>query len=74
MTLDELNARKKKLQAVVFGLGIVMLLASAVLIYVAFTVKGMSSLAVVAMCCAISFLPALISIAQINAEIKSRNA
>lgn len=74
MTLDELYERKKKLQGVFIGLGIVLVVAEVILLYVAFTVEKMQSLGVVAICSAMAFIPAVVSIVQINSEIKSRNA
>jgi hypothetical protein len=74
LTLEELYQQKKKLQGVFLGLAIVLFVAEIILLYVAFTVEGMGSLAAVALCTAMAFIPAAISISQINSEIKSRNA
>lgn len=72
MTLDQLIAYKKKMKGVLIGLGIVMLVAEAVLLYVIFTTDRMGSLTMVALSTILCFMPAVISYSQIDKEIKSR--
>lgn len=72
MSMDQLILYKKKMKGVLVGLGIVMLIAEAALLYVIFTTDGMGSLAIVALSTFICFMPAVISYSQIDKEIKSR--
>lgn len=74
MTIDQLVAYKNKMKGVLIGLGIVMLIAEAALLYVIFTTDGMGSLAIVALSTFICFMPAVISYSQIDKEIKSRES
>lgn len=60
------------MKGVLIGLGLVMLVAEAVLLYVIFTNDRMGSLAIIALSTAICFMPAAISYSQIDKEIKSR--
>lgn len=72
LSLEELLRQKKMCNGVVFGIGIVMLLASAVLAYTAIKSKNYLLIAVVP-CSMLSLLPSIIRLGQLNAEIKSRN-
>lgn len=74
MTLDQLIAYKNKMKGVLIGLGIVMLIAEAALLYVIFTTDRMGSLAIVALSTFICFMPAVISYSQIDKEIKLRES
>jgi ABC-type bacteriocin/lantibiotic exporter with double-glycine peptidase domain len=71
LSLEELNNKKKTVTGAVIGLGIVMLVACTLLIYLSITAKK-TSLIAVAICCPIMFLPILINLQQINKEIKAR--
>lgn len=71
LSLEELQKKKKTLQGAAIGLGIVMLVACITLVYLAITSKKTSLLAVV-IGCSITFLPCLISLGQINSELKTR--
>ncbi|WP_316800774.1 hypothetical protein [Pedobacter frigidisoli] len=71
-TLDELKERKKTITGIVLGLGIVMLISSVTLIYLAVKTHNVS-LTGIAVACPLTFLPTLISLTQINNEIKKRS-
>jgi hypothetical protein len=72
LTLEELIKKKKETKAAAIGLGIVQFIASALLISIA--IKGSNYAFIgVAFGCLLFFLPILISIKQIDQEIKSRN-
>jgi O-antigen/teichoic acid export membrane protein len=71
LSLEELHAKKKTLKGATIGLGIVMLIACATLIYLGIKNKNYS-LITVAICCSITLLPSISSISQINTEIKKR--
>ena len=71
MTLDELLSQKKKLKAAAIGLGIVMLFASGILIFLAISHKNYA-LITVSIATLIGFLPMCMSLTQLNAAIKSR--
>lgn len=72
MTTEQLYAHKNKMKGVLIGLGIVMLVAEAILLYVLFTTEDSGYLAILAFSTAICFMPAAISYSQIDKEIKSR--
>jgi hypothetical protein len=72
MTLEQLHEHKNKMKGVLVGLGIVMLVAESVLLYVLFTTKGSGHLAIIALSTFICFIPAIINYSQIDKEIKSR--
>lgn len=72
-TLEELHMQQKKLKSVIIGLGIVMLLACIILIYLAFK-NDNYALIVVAVGSSITLLPSFIALKQIDTEIKSRNS
>jgi len=71
LTLDELIIRKKKMLGVTIGLGIVMLLAAIFIVYVALKSKN-AGLMAVPIGSALTLLPTIINLSQINTEIKSR--
>ncbi|RYY54485.1 MAG: hypothetical protein EOO09_14165 [Chitinophagaceae bacterium] len=68
---QQLLIQRKKLTAALTGLGIFMVLACAFLLYYAITAKQPAMLAVV-FGCTMSFVPLLISLGQLNKEIKTR--
>jgi hypothetical protein len=72
LTLEELQARKNKTKSAIIGLGIVMTIAVATLIYLAIRNKNYALIAV-GMGSIISLLPSVIVLKQIEDEIKSRN-
>lgn len=72
LSLEEIQLKKKKLQGIVIGLGSVMLIACATLIYLAISNKNYG-LIMVSFACLISMMPSLIVISQYNKEIKSRS-
>ena len=71
LTLEELQEKRRKAKAVAIGMGIVMLLAITYLIYTAVTTKNYAFIAIAAGC-SVTFLPVIISLNQMNTEIKSR--
>jgi hypothetical protein len=73
LTLEELYARKQKLKGAIIGLGLVMGLALAILIYLA-TKKGNYGLLAVGLTLFITLTPSVIALNKINEEIKSRRA
>ncbi len=56
------------------GLGVVILAASGILFYLVFTAKTPKVLAALPISCLLALLPAMISLSQINTEIKNRNS
>jgi hypothetical protein len=73
LTLAELQKKKKTIKSAIIGLGIVILMAVATLIY--FTIKNQNyAFLGVAFGSLISLLPSVIFLSQIEAEIKSRNS
>lgn len=72
LTLEELQSRKNKTKSAIIGLGIVMFVAVATLIYLAISNKNYALIAV-GMGSLISLLPSVIVLNQIETEIKSRN-
>lgn len=73
LSIEQLESKKKTVQSLAIGLGIVMLIACFVLFYVAIISKNFALIAV-AIGSLMSLMPVLISIGQINAEIKSRKS
>ncbi|MEA5461041.1 hypothetical protein VB796_18410 [Arcicella sp. LKC2W] len=71
LTLEELQAKKKTLKGAIIGLGIVMVVAVATLVYLAIK-TGNFVLIAGAMGCGITLLPSIIMVNQMNNEIKSR--
>lgn len=72
LSLEEIQTKKKKLQGVVIGLGIVLLVACATLIYLAFQNKNYS-LIPIAIACLLTMVPSIIVLGQCIKEIKSRS-
>lgn len=70
-TLEELLIRKNKVKMIYTTLGIFMLIALAILCYLAFTTKNMGLFAV-AIGSLWAFIPGLFSLAALNKEIKTR--
>lgn len=73
LTLAELQAKKKTVQGAVIGLGIVMFFGLITLIYVAITAKKPGMLAISGGV-AITLLPLINSLKQLNEEIKKRTS
>lgn len=71
LTLEELLIKQKKAKGAVIGLGIVMAIALATLIYLATKSKNYALLAV-AGGSGLTLLPSIIALKQIETEIKSR--
>jgi hypothetical protein len=74
LSVQELYKKKQTLQGVLIGLGLVLLAASVIILYLAFSSKMPKVLIIVPLCCSLTFLPALISLGQINTEIKNRES
>lgn len=72
LTLEELTLRKNTVQAAAIGLGIVMLAAIAIVIYLVYT-TGKPVLLVAVMGCLLPTLAIVIGLKQLNQEIKTRN-
>jgi|GEM_PF-1580720 len=72
-TLDELIAQRKKTTGAAIGLGIVALIAFAILLYVGITTKKPAFTAI-ALCLVGPMTPLWVYLGQINGEIKSRTA
>lgn len=73
LSLEKLESKKKTVQSLAIGLGIVILIASSILFYFAIASKNFALIAV-AIGSLMSLMPILISIGQINTEIKSRKS
>ena len=73
LTVDELYARKQKLRGALTGLGIVMLVALAVLGYAVGKSQSYSLLAVTP-AMFLGLLPAILALNKVNEEIKARKA
>lgn len=71
LTLDELYKKKKTLQGAVIGLGIVMVTAFSILLYLVFKSKNFVLITIIP-ACLISLIPAIVGLAQVNSEIKLR--
>ena len=74
LSITELQAKKKMLTGIVYGLGIVMLAACSILIYLALTQEKSSYLIAIACGAGLTFLPTLINFSLLNNEIKSRSS
>jgi uncharacterized membrane protein YqhA len=71
LSIEELVMKKKKLRGVIIGIGMVIIFACALLIYLAIIKKNIA-LVVVAISCAVALLPSFLGLNQIDEEIKSR--
>ncbi len=74
LSTEELYRKKQGVQGALIGLGLVMLAASVILIYLVITAKTPKVLAAIPVTCILALLPAFISFGQINTEIKNRNS
>jgi len=74
LSVQELYNKKQSLQGVLIGLGLVMLVASVIILYLVFSSKTPKVLIIIPITCSLTFLPAFISLSQINTEIKNRNS
>jgi len=73
LSVQELYKKKQGLQGVLIGLGLVLLTAFVIILYLAFSYRMPKVLVIVPVCCSLTFLPAFISLGQINTEIKNRD-
>lgn len=73
LTLEELYKRKKTLQGATIGLGIVMVAAFSILLYLVFKSQKFGLIAIIP-AGFITLLPGIIGLNQVNTEIKSRNS
>jgi len=73
LSVQELYKKKQGLQGVLIGLGLVLLTAFVIILYLAFSSRMPKVLVIVPVCCSLTFLPAFISLGQINTEIKNRD-
>ncbi|WP_412467965.1 hypothetical protein [Pedobacter sp. KLB.chiD] len=71
--IEELHKKKKGLQGALIGLGLVLLIAGLIIIYLVFSSKMPKVLIIVPICSSLTLLPAFISLSQINTELKNRN-
>lgn len=71
LTLNELHAEKNKSKGILIGLGIVMIIACAILVFVAIKSKNYALIAV-ACGCFITLLPMMTRLGEIEKEIKNR--
>ncbi|SHF70251.1 hypothetical protein [Pedobacter caeni] len=71
LTLDELYKKKKTLQGATIGLGIVMVIAFSILLYLVFKSRNFVLITVIP-AGLISLIPGIIGLSQVNSEIKSR--
>lgn len=72
-TSEELYARKQKLKGAIIGLGLVMGVAVAIILYVVIK-KGNYGLLAVGFTSFITLMPSVIALNKINEEIKARQA
>ena len=72
LSIAELYKKKQSIKGALIGLGVVMLAAFVILLYLVFTAKTPKVLAAIPISCALALLPAFISLGQINTEIKNR--
>ena len=72
LTFQKLQSKKNKLKPAVIGLGIVMVVACSILIWLAIVNKKYSLIAM-AIGCSITMVPSIIVWNQLNKEIKSRS-
>lgn len=73
LSLESLIKQRNLLKGVAIGLGLVLLLAFTIVLYIAFEKKNFGLIAVLP-ASMITLLPILIRFGQINTEIKSRQA
>lgn len=73
LTIEELLVRKKKIRSAFIGLGIVMILAISILIYLISKSNNYTLLPLV-FSFPLTFLPIFVSLNQIKTEIKSRKS
>lgn len=71
LTINELYAEKKKSKGVLIGLGSLMIIACALLVFVAIKSKNYALIGV-ACSCSITLLPMMTRLGQIEKEIKKR--
>ncbi|MGE8293162.1 MAG: hypothetical protein ACN6ON_15835 [Sphingobacterium sp.] len=73
LTIEELNKRKKQSIGVMISFGIVMFIATVVLVYLSFKTKkyALSGVAAALFCV---FIPIYVNNIQINQELKSRQS
>lgn len=71
LTVSELYAERKRSKGILTGFGIVMLIACAILVFVAAKSKNYALIAV-ACSCFITLLPMMTRLGQIEKEIKNR--
>ncbi|WP_316829044.1 hypothetical protein [Pedobacter miscanthi] len=74
LSVEELYKKKQSMLGALIGLGVVILAASGILFYLVFTAKTPKVLAALPISCLLALLPAMISLSQINTEIKNRNS
>lgn len=74
LSIEALYKKKQSLQGALLGLGVVMLAASTVLLYLVFTAKTPKVLAALPISCCLTFLPIIIGLKQVNTEIKNRSS
>ncbi|MDQ0638911.1 hypothetical protein QF042_002476 [Pedobacter sp. W3I1] len=73
LTITELNKQKKQLSGLLIGSAIIMLFLFATLVYLIVKKQNFVLLAVIPGCL-IAWLPVIIKLSQLNAEIKLRNS
>jgi hypothetical protein len=71
LTLEELYKKKKTLQGATIGLGIVMVIAFSILLYLVFKSRNFALITIIP-AGLISLIPGIIGLVQVNSEIKSR--
>jgi len=74
LSVQELHKKKQGLQGALLGLSLVMLAAVVIIFYLVFSSKAPKVLVIVPITCALTFIPAFISMGQINTEIKNRES
>lgn len=74
LPMEKLLARKKTMMGGAIGLGLVMLIACAILLYLSFQEKNLRILTVASTVSVISYLPSMINLGLVNKEIKLRNS
>ncbi|REC46413.1 hypothetical protein [Chryseobacterium pennipullorum] len=73
LTLEELQTKRKSLQNMTIGFGIVILMACITIMFLSVKIKNPALIAV-AIGCLITLMPSIINLGQINNEIKSRTS
>jgi VIT1/CCC1 family predicted Fe2+/Mn2+ transporter len=73
LTLEELQVRKDKLKGIIIGLGLVMGVALAIILYLVLK-NGSYALLVVGITAFITLMPGVVTLNKVNEEIKSRTA